>query len=1145
MELSDFEKQIRKKIQEKAARESGEDSDPPLRNLPSYLLAGLTGAERFGPFELHSQLGVGAFGVVFLARDTRTGRTLALKLPLPQVILDSKVKNSFVRDARAGLRLDHPGIVKVHEFDEIDGIPYIASEYVEGPTLEGLLKSRKDSISVDTAVDLAIRIADAIDHAHTRGVVHRDLKPANILLRTVVDESATFIQPMITDFGLARVRDIHGLSATKTGAIVGSIPYMAPEQIKGSKDAVGPCTDIYALGVILYRMLTGSMPFSENSGVSLMDKIVRDQPEPVRSRRSSVPLPLATICEKCLRKKPHKRFASAAELREDLRRFHRGERIASRPVPRAEKAVDWCRRNPAPTVAMLAGVSIIGLQTYQVRELWHVNAELTEARDMAVSKEREAEDHARRAEVNLKLANERNRLVQRYFYDRRLLDAQAAIADRNVLLAQQILTEIDPGEADREFVWKYLWRKSREKMELIPREDRTSVVERIWNPGDGRWLMVVNSIHKLQIFDTTDWSLAGEIDFSAYPGNHVHDTGLSNDGRRIYARIVVPSPEGPDRHPAFHVATWDTSERKTIDVENVPPVGKDFNTQLFPDSGTLFVWGRQKGDEPFVMREDDLANRTSKELSLGDDYFWFKFSEDGKKFLAVNRNGKLYLVDTRDPRNRRELKYTGEARWGEMWFHEENGLVLLKTIVRIEGQEHSRILGWKASFEGRGDPVLTHAVPYDREFFFWPLAAKNLVLIGKQGGTDGLLQNGMIGLLDLESGKTTPLELDRADPGFGKNYTINSMESIVHDGTLFTPGNQQGLGGRWLAWDLKTKKQVIDPSFPEYSRLYASTGREFLYGSHETKLFRWWPKREFAIPETLAEIDDEAWCAAFTPDSARIITGTDDNSDAPTLKAWDRATGKTLWAVKAHRWTVSVMAMDPDGKVVATGALDDSSNVRLWDTATGRMTAELKGLDLNVRALKFNHDGSRLAAGDKKGRCVVWDVASGEVVRDFPAGIDRVLHLAFSADGDTLISSTEDGWIRIWNLADGSKLREFYTGFLTQALTIGPDLKTAAGIAHDGRLFVVDFETGANLRFFEMPSMKPWAILLFPDGKTLAAGDKDGNLMMWDLETGTEKFRVQAHKAQINALVLSPDGKTLVSCAHDSTVRLWHAGPEF
>jgi WD40 repeat protein len=360
-----------------------------------------------------------------------------------------------------------------------------------------------------------------------------------------------------------------------------------------------------------------------------------------------------------------------------------------------------------------------------------------------------------------------------------------------------------------------------------------------------------------------------------------------------------------------------------------------------------------------------------------------------------------------------------------------------------------------------------------------------------------------------------------------------------------TSGIQTGFGFRLLAWDLKTKKQVIDPAIRESSRAVESAGREFLYGVDERKLFRWWPKRRFTQPEALPRHDDEVWCAAFTPDSARIVTGNDDKDDAPTLKAWDRTTGQMLWAVKAHRWTVSVIAMHPGGKIVATGALDDSDNVRLWDTTTGQMTADLKGLDLNVRAMTFSPDGSRLAAGDKKGRCVVWDVATGKVVQDFPVGIDRVLCLAFADHGRTLVSSTEDGWIRAWNLADTKKTREFYTGFLTQGVTIGHDLKTAAGIGDDGRLFVVDFETGQNLRFFEMPGMKPWAVTIFPDGKTLAAGDKAGNLMMWDLETGTEKFRTKAHDAQINALTLSPDGKTLVSCAHDGTVRLWHAGPEF
>jgi WD40 repeat protein len=1140
MELSDFERYIQKRLAEQARREGAEDYDTSRQNLPKYLLAGLTGTERFGHFELHSQLGIGGFGVVFLTRDTRTDRMLALKLPLPQVLLSPKAKKMFERDGRTGLMLDHPGIVKVHEFGEVDGIPYIASEYVEGPTLERWLNKRCDGISPDVAVEIVGRIADALEHAHAKGVVHRDLKPTNILLmRGGGDEkSLASHQPMITDFGLARVRDELGQTITATGAIFGSIPFMAPEQITGPKGSVGPCSDIYALGVILYHMLTGSMPFPGATGEVMMRKIVNDPIDPVRSRRPSVPVDLATVCERCLRKKPYRRFASAAELRDDLERFRRGERILSCPMPRWEKAANWSQRNPAATVTMVAAAAFMSLQSYQVRQLRRVNAELTVAKALAERKEREAEALVRKSNESERLANERERIVQRFYYARRLIDAQAAIADHNALLAQQILTEIDPGEADREFVWNYLWRKSREKMEWIPLKDRTADLDRIWNPGDGRWLSGKNSLGKLQIFDTTDWSMAGEIDFSEHPKSEMFYVSLSPDGRRIYATNYDPPPTGTNFPVAWRVAAWDTVERRTLNVENIPPIANIVGVKLIPDSDTLLVLGQHLPYGAVRMRENDLANRTSKEWPLGDDYAVIAFSRDGKKFLGSHLNGNFYLVDARDPRVRKELKYTGEPDWTTMTFHEENGLVLIRSVVRIKGQEHWRIVAWKSSFEGSGEPVLAHAVPYDRHFGFWPLRAKNMVLVGKPGVGAGLL--------DLESGETTPLELDPADPGFGTYPGIDLLDQhVVHDGTLLTFANQKGFGSRCLAWDLKTKKQVIDPSIHDAFRAYESAGREFLYGVDERKLFRWWPKRRFMQPESLDGHDFEAWSATFSPNGDTIFTGSDASGESPTFKAWDRATGKMLWAVKAHNATVTVMAMHPDGKVVATGSLLDSANVRLWETATGQMTADLKGIDLAVRALRFSPDGTRLAAGDKKGRCVVWDVASGKVLHDFRVGADRVLCLAFSADGRTLISGTEDGWIRAWNLADMKLARELYTGVTTQGLAIGPDTKTAAGIGVDGRIFYVNFETSENLRFFEMPSRKPWAITMFPDGKTLAAGDKQGNVMMWDMETGTEKFRTKAHDAQINSLTVSPDGKTLVSCAHDGNVRLWHAGPEF
>jgi hypothetical protein len=349
-----------------------------------------------------------------------------------------------------------------------------------------------------------------------------------------------------------------------------------------------------------------------------------------------------------------------------------------------------------------------------------------------------------------------------HYYDRRLIDAQAAIAEHNAPLTQQILTEIDPGEAGRGFVWKYLWRKSREKMEFIPRKDGMTELGQIYNPGDGRWLVAENLLTKLQIFDTKDWTLAGEIDFSTLPESDVPGASLSPDGRRIYA-LNRDFPAGWAKPPfAFRVAAWDTLERKTLYIENVPPVANNLDVKLIPDSDTMLIWGQHEPFGKITLREHDLAKRTSKERSLGDDYTIIVFSQDGKKFVGSHLNGNFYLVDARDPRIRKELKYTGEPDWTTIRFHEEGGLVLMKSVDRVEGQDVARILGWKSSFEGSGEPVLAHTVPYGRDFNFSPLRAKNMVIVGKSNGGAGLIDPG---LLDLESGKTTQLELDRADRG--------------------------------------------------------------------------------------------------------------------------------------------------------------------------------------------------------------------------------------------------------------------------------------------------------------------------------------------------------------------------------------------
>ncbi|HEY2157696.1 MAG TPA: serine/threonine-protein kinase, partial [Isosphaeraceae bacterium] len=220
---------------------------------------------RFGRFLLVRELGRGGFGVVFLARDTSLGREVALKLPRPGALVSPEDRRRFLREGEAAGRLDHPHIVPVYELGEYDGICYIASAYCEGGTLGGWLRGRTSPIPVREAAALVAALAGAVGHAHARGIVHRDLKPGNVLLQRPAAGAAggggdpDFI-PRLGDFGLAKVLG-DDANDTRSGALLGSPAYMAPEQAAGRAREIGPATDVFALGVILYELLAGRPPF--------------------------------------------------------------------------------------------------------------------------------------------------------------------------------------------------------------------------------------------------------------------------------------------------------------------------------------------------------------------------------------------------------------------------------------------------------------------------------------------------------------------------------------------------------------------------------------------------------------------------------------------------------------------------------------------------------------------------------------------------------------------------------------------------------------------------------------------------------------------------------------------------------------------
>ncbi len=408
-----------------------------------------------GRFQIERELGRGGFGIVYLARDERLGRLVALKVQRPEALISPSLRERFMREAQAAARLEHPHIAGVHEVGEAGRRIWIASELVSGESLAGWLKHQTAPPAPRAAAAFVASLADAVACAHHQGVLHRDLKPSNVLLQptgAVSGNASTIAEftPKLIDFGLAKLDEVSH-HETRSGTLIGTPAYMAPEQAAGRVHEIGPATDVYGLGTILYELLALRPAFDGEGHVQTLRQVLEDEPTRPRKYVANVPADLEAIALKCLEKNPARRYPTPEALAADLRRFEAVLPTVARPLGRLERSARWSRRRPAlaglVSVSALAVIILILVNAIYISRLQQAKQTSDASRSLAESSAEAARGH--------------ELLANRYLYAARMRVAFQAFDDSDVKQVRALLDTYAPGTplvSLRGFEWYYLKR---------------------------------------------------------------------------------------------------------------------------------------------------------------------------------------------------------------------------------------------------------------------------------------------------------------------------------------------------------------------------------------------------------------------------------------------------------------------------------------------------------------------------------------------------------------------------------------------------------------------------------------------------------------------------------------------------------------
>jgi WD40 repeat protein len=1002
-------------------RADGVRSGGPLVSGPDPLAPEL----RFGDYLLEEEIAHGGMGVVYRATQLGLGRVVAVKLLLLGKYSSGESIERFRREAHSVAALRHSNIVSIFEVGECDGQHFFAMEFIEGQTLAGLLRS--GPMPARRAAELARDVARAIHYAHSQGVLHRDLKPSNVLIDGLG-------QVRITDFGLAKKLD-GSSDLTVTGQMVGTPNYLSPEQAAGRQSELGAASDVYAIGTMLYELLTGRPPFLEESLQETLLHIRDTDPETVRSLNPAIDRDLETICLKCLQKEPTRRYATAEALAEDLDRWLKQMPIAARPVGRLERASLWSKRRPrqagllgllglalVAVLVLLAGIAMVSIRA-------RVRAEILELK---------TQKRAYAADINL---------------------IQQALDLNNLGRAEELLNQHRPEPARqdlRDWEWRYLWQQCQSEA-LFTLATRANSISSLTVSHDQRWLAVGEERQA----GLSIWDLSSRRKVTEFPvGDGQVEAAFSP-----HQALLAYSYESGGLSPVLRagVRLWDATSRQVI--ADLPLEGRCRALVFSEDGQRLLVSSSAPGNRIAVWSVSDRQKLT--ELAAPQyEGVGTPFAATRDLALAAYRTSgenEICLVDLNTGTERWKVKAT-DQQITALAFSADG-----RTLASGSGHTESAIRLWNVA-TGQELGRLEGHTSWVSALVFWP--------DGKTLASASADQT--IRMWDLST---------RQPRGVLRGHRREVWRlNLMPDNVTLISGCKDGSVNLWDIRALRPDRRLVILPEPVAGWHFPADGRSILTVDKVGRVTQW-RGATFAEPQLVLELGGAVAVACISSDGARLAA----QSPTGLIQVWDlprrallgqftvpeshayvgafRDHGRKLvlvnwsgddfyeWDVTAFRETQSwrVAGDRPSKAISADGrwclSIGQESNTMLRDLVTGQMTSGRLNIE-TPGAIAISPDGRTIAAVSKQSYVRLWDLVTRHEIATFRGSLHGPHGVAFSANGRRLaIGSNGREAVKLWDLDSRQELLTLAGhGYIFGDIQFSPDGNTIAARSGQGSL---------------------------------------------------------------------------------------------